>query len=360
MALRLGSMFDYVYQYKDHLGNVRLSYQDINNNGSVDNSEIKEENNYYPFGLKHKGYNNVVNGRDHKYGYNGKEEQDELGLDMIDYGARNYDASLGRWMNLDPLADKYYSISPYVYVANTPIMAIDPDGKRIIFVPGLGYEAGSKDNPYANNITHAMVGYTAKYGTTSQTVDGSHGLLGDILHVFNHSRRAVSTRRIKKGTRIHDVASGIAQNLINNPLEDGEQMNIVAFSQGSVTTSQAVVDIFRDISKYGLSDDFKIDNLVLGGSPVSKDSKLFKSLLELQEQGKIGNIIYDDAQLEGDMVTGMGGTNVFQGIARGFKFLFNMISGKKRAEDPHAQAAQDKNGKTTKFVIKTLEENEVH
>jgi hypothetical protein len=170
----------------------------------------------------------------------------------------------------------------------------------------------------------------------------------------------LSTRRIKKGTRIHDVASGIAQNLINNPLEDGEQMNIVAFSQGSATTLQAVVDIFRDISKYGLSDDFKIDNLVLGGSPVSMDSKLFKSLLELKEQGKIGEIVYVDTQLTGFMVTGMGGTNVFQGIAIGFKFLFNMLSGKKRAEDPHAQAAQDKNGKTTKFVIETLEKNEVH
>jgi len=60
---------------------------------------------WYPFGLKHKGYNNVIVGRDHKYGYGGKEEQDELGLEWIDITARNYDPALGRWMNIDTLAE---------------------------------------------------------------------------------------------------------------------------------------------------------------------------------------------------------------------------------------------------------------
>lgn len=60
--------FDYVYQFKDHLGNIRLSYKDSDGNGSIDaNTEIVEENNYYPFGLEHKGYNYVVNGSENKY-----------------------------------------------------------------------------------------------------------------------------------------------------------------------------------------------------------------------------------------------------------------------------------------------------
>ncbi len=96
--------------------------------------EIVEENNYYPFGLRHKGYNNVVNGTHHPYTYNGKEEQDELGLNWIDYGARNYDASIGRWMNLDPLAEVYHTDTPYAYVLNNPLSFIDPDGREVIGV----------------------------------------------------------------------------------------------------------------------------------------------------------------------------------------------------------------------------------
>ncbi|MCD2257591.1 RHS repeat-associated core domain-containing protein [Psychroserpens luteolus] len=88
---------------------------------------------YYPFGLKHKGYNNVVNSTNiaQKYKYNGKELNEELGLDWYDYGWRNYDASIGRWMNIDPLAEKYYEFSTYNYVKNNPIYFVDPDGMEI-------------------------------------------------------------------------------------------------------------------------------------------------------------------------------------------------------------------------------------
>ncbi len=121
---------NYVYQYKDHLGNLRLSYTDVDKNGMIDPAtEIIEESNYYPFGLKHKGYNNVINGTAHPYSYNGKEEQEELGLNWHDYGARNYDASLGRWMNIDPLTEKYSSLSPYNYASNDPTLYVDYDGR---------------------------------------------------------------------------------------------------------------------------------------------------------------------------------------------------------------------------------------
>ncbi len=120
--------FDYVYQYKDHLDNIRLSYNDINKDGIVTKEEIRKENNYYPFGLKHKGYNSIVRGRDHKYGFGGKEEQDEFGLGWIDISARNYNPEIGRWMNLDPLAEQMRRHSPYNYAFGNPIRFIDPDG----------------------------------------------------------------------------------------------------------------------------------------------------------------------------------------------------------------------------------------
>ena len=52
--------------------------------------------------------------------YNGKEYQDELGLNVYDYGARNYDPALGRWNTIDNLSELYFGSSSYVYASNTP------------------------------------------------------------------------------------------------------------------------------------------------------------------------------------------------------------------------------------------------
>lgn len=125
--------FDYVFQYKDHLGNIRLSYSDLDLNGAIDSqTEILEEKNYYPFGLEHKGYNNTVsasvNSVAKNFRYNGKEITEELGFDMYDFGARNYDPALGRWMNIDPLAEQMRRHSPYNYAFDNPLFFIDPDG----------------------------------------------------------------------------------------------------------------------------------------------------------------------------------------------------------------------------------------
>lgn len=118
----VGSSYKYVYQYKDHLGNIRLSYDK--------SLTIQEESNFYPFGLKHAGYGNTMSSTNGalKYKYNGKELQDELGLNFYDYGARNYDPALGRWMNIDPLAEKSRRWSPYTYAYDNPIYFVDPDG----------------------------------------------------------------------------------------------------------------------------------------------------------------------------------------------------------------------------------------
>jgi RHS repeat-associated protein len=141
--------FSYVFQYKDHLGNVRMNYSQDPETGQL---KILEENHYYPFGLKHRNYNSdkhkfefeddggpinleivlETEGLVNKYKYNGKEWQDELGLNFYDYGARNYDPAIGRWMNIDPLAEKSRRWSPYNYCVNNPVYFIDPDGMEMM------------------------------------------------------------------------------------------------------------------------------------------------------------------------------------------------------------------------------------
>ncbi|MCX2682135.1 hypothetical protein OOZ15_19470 [Galbibacter sp. EGI 63066] len=126
-----GSGYDYVYQYKDHLGNVRLSYMDANNNGSVTTDEIVEESNYYPFGLQHKGYGPGISslGNDvaKKFKYQGQELTKSLGYEMYEFELRHYDATIGRFITADPYEQFH---SPYVAMGNNPVVSFDPDGGK--------------------------------------------------------------------------------------------------------------------------------------------------------------------------------------------------------------------------------------
>ena len=143
--------FNYVFNYTDHLGNIRVSY-------AVDPQtqviKILEENHYYPFGLKHTNYNagsdifaleevallpkiqSVPAGftRHYKYKYNGKELQDELGLNMYALDWRQYDPAIGRFATLDPETDEPEQLdkSPYAFAWNNPVLNNDPDGRNPI------------------------------------------------------------------------------------------------------------------------------------------------------------------------------------------------------------------------------------
>ncbi|APD08045.1 hypothetical protein UJ101_02547 [Flavobacteriaceae bacterium UJ101] len=114
---------EYVYNYTDHLGNVRVSY--VNEDGKA---KIVEESNYYPFGLKHNGYNKVVYpiAEKYKYGYNGKELTDELGYNMLEMDMRQFDPAIARWVVQDPVV--HHSMSSYTGFDNNPVFWADPSG----------------------------------------------------------------------------------------------------------------------------------------------------------------------------------------------------------------------------------------
>ncbi len=107
----------YHFYLQDHLGNNRVV---ANASG-----QVEQVNHYYPYG----GLMAESTGGDvQRYKYNGKELDRMLGLDWYDYGARHYDGALTMWRTMDPLCEKYYGISPYVYCRNNPILRIDIDG----------------------------------------------------------------------------------------------------------------------------------------------------------------------------------------------------------------------------------------
>ncbi|NQD72836.1 RHS repeat-associated core domain-containing protein, partial [Sphingobacterium shayense] len=114
-----GSSFIYEYFLKDHLGNTRAV---IDHTGAV-----KQIQDYYAFGMEMNtgaGLNTASN----LYKYNGKEKQVELKLDQLDYGARFYNAEIGRWSVIDPLGEMFEDGSLYNYGLNNPLLMVDPTG----------------------------------------------------------------------------------------------------------------------------------------------------------------------------------------------------------------------------------------
>jgi len=115
---------------------------------------LVSEDDYYPFGLTMAGISSKAAGKlENKNRFSSKELQsqefsDFSGLDIYDFHARQHDPQIGRFLQIDPMADSYFKLTPYNYVANNPLNGIDPDGKDIIFL---------NDTKGANDLGHASV-----------------------------------------------------------------------------------------------------------------------------------------------------------------------------------------------------------
>ncbi|MBQ6187658.1 MAG: hypothetical protein IJK49_06935, partial [Prevotella sp.] len=113
-----GDTYTYHYYLKDHLGSNHVV---LNGSGT-----LKQQIHYYTSGLPISDLSGMSYQR---YMFQGKLFDTMHGLRWHDHGARFADNTILRWTTMDPLCEKYYDTSPYVFCANNTIRNIDPDGK---------------------------------------------------------------------------------------------------------------------------------------------------------------------------------------------------------------------------------------
>ena len=175
------------FYIKDHQGNVRVVADET---GKVD-----EVNDYYPFGgLMSNACNNVQ-----LYKYNDKELDRKGGLDWYDYGARHYDAMIGRWCAVDSLAEKYNSFNVYNYCGNNPIRYVDPNGngwdeawpflKNSLSVSfSIGSQANADIKVMGVNVGLGVNGGSMKIGDGPLTVEKGLSIGVGIFNAENYTR----------------------------------------------------------------------------------------------------------------------------------------------------------------------------
>ena len=190
----------YHYYLQDHQGNNRVVADQT--------GAVEEVNHYYPFGGIFASTSSVQ-----PYKYNGKELDRKGGLDWYDYGARMYDAALGRWHGVDPMADKYYDISPYNYCLNNPFRLIDPNGMwpgDPLLQPFGRYQYGSNAALNTLKFIHNTVA-----SAVNTPINMINGLADETQYIYNSGVGSY----LSSGTKnIGDAVSSELSYRINTPV----------------------------------------------------------------------------------------------------------------------------------------------
>ena len=215
--------FAFFYYNKDHLGSIR---EVVDANGN-----IRQVTNYYPFGAPYA--DSPVNPDHQPYKYNGKELDRMHGLDTYDYGARQHDPILARWDRMDPLCEKYYGTSPYVYCGDNPVKYIDEHGDSLSL-------SGSEDDV---NLTLRVY---------NQGLGGYYHVSVDKKgNVFLNANRNIDSSKmtIQEKTVYEQLSRAINSNYMTTINVQNNSSEVII---GNATT--ATVDIGDIISLNGLTN----------------------------------------------------------------------------------------------------------
>jgi len=179
----VGYLGKQVFELSNHLGNIIATITDKKLQVSLNTTstayfeaDVQTVQDYYAGGMIMQGRIYESGSDSYRYGFGGKEKDNENSGDgnKYDFGARIYDSRLSRWLSVDPLQSKYAGLTPYNYVANSPISAIDPDGRLIIFINGLRLHVGAADQGRSEStVLGWFQGKSGIYGRTA----GKNGTL---------------------------------------------------------------------------------------------------------------------------------------------------------------------------------------
>jgi RHS repeat-associated protein len=206
--------YAYVFISNEHPTYADVYFDDVSI--SYTPSPIVSVSDYYAFGLQ---YNNMDRATtfEQRFNYNGKELQDELAVNWYDYGARMYDATIGRFNTMDPLAEKMRRHSPYNYCFDNPIRFTDPDGMEPMGDPQGGWAGpnvsgdGESKDPHTGerlvDVKHSSsamanrVGSLVKQAKASVGTKGYSKICGQINKLIGGAATSNSNVAFKSDTR---------------------------------------------------------------------------------------------------------------------------------------------------------------